>query len=111
MVPRNHRNIYCGFVENLPHELGCYSGRQQFRIRNFADNSGDFAQSFSKMNAELSPRQVPNFEGGIDFDRKTCAPGIEHVLRFGDDFITVSNCGDELTYFRRDPDMIEYFDA
>ena len=111
MEPRLHENIYCGFVENVPHELGCYSGRQQFRIRNLADNSADFTNSFSKMNEVLPPMQTPSFENGIDFDPKTCAPGIEHVLRFGDDFITVSNCGDELTYFRCDPDMIEYFDA
>ena len=111
MVPGNHENIYCGFIENVPHELGFYSGRQQFRIRNFADNSPNFANSFSKMNEKLPPRQMPGFENGIDFDRKTCALGMEHVLRFGDDFITVSNCGDELTYFRNDPDMIEYFDA
>ena len=111
MEPRKHENIYCGFVENVPHELGFYSGRQQFRIRNFADNSTNFTNSFSNMNEVLPPRQMPSFEDGIDFDRKTCAPGIEHVLRFGDDFITVSNCGDELTYFRRAPDMIEYFDA
>lgn len=109
MVPRNRENIYCGFLENVPHELGFYSGRQQFRIRNFGDNSADFAGSFSRMNEELSPRQMPGFEGGIDFDRRKCAPGIEHVLRFSDDFITVSNGGDELTYFRHDPDMIEYF--
>ena len=109
MVPRNHENIYCGFIENVPHELGFYSGRQQFRIRNFGDNSTGFTGSFSRMNEELPPRQTPSFEGGIDFDRRTCAPGIEHVLRFSDDFITVSNCGDELTYFRRDPDMLEYF--
>lgn len=111
MTPGNHENIYCGFIENVPHELGFYSGRQQFRIRNFADNSTDFANSFSKINEELPPRQIPGFENGIDFDRKTCALGMEHVLRFGNDFITVSNCGDELTYFRNDPDMIEYFDA
>ncbi len=111
MVPHNHENIYCGFVENVPHELGFYSGRQQFRIRNFDCNSADFANSFSKMNEELPPLQMPSFESGIDFDRHTRAPGIEHVIRFSDDSITVSNCGDELTYFRRDPDMVEYFDA
>lgn len=111
MVPCNHENIYCGFIESVPHELGSYSGRQQFRISNFVRNGVNSANSFSKMNEQLPPRQMPSFEGGIDFDRKTCAPGIEHVIRFGDDFITVSNGGDELTYFRRDPDMIEYFDV
>lgn len=112
MVPRNHENIYCGFIENVPHELGYYAGRQQFRIRNFARNSDNFANSFSKMNEKLPPLQIPGFENGISFERKkACVPGIEHVLRFGDDFITVSNGDDELTYSRRDPDMIEYFDA
>lgn len=111
MVPRNHGSIYCGFIENVPHELGYYAGRQQFRICNFARNSDNFAKSFSKMNEKLPPLQIPGFEDGIDFDHKACVPGIEHVMRFGNDFITVSNCGDELTYFRRDPDMIEYFDV
>ena len=111
MVPWNHENIYCGFIEAIPHELGCFSGRQQFRIRNRGDNSDGYAVSFSTMNEELPPPILPSFEGGIDISSFDDGRRIEYVKRFTDDVITVSNCGDELTYFRHDPDMIEYFDA
>lgn len=108
MVPWNHENIYCGFVEVVPIELGSCTGRQQYRIRNWDDNSDKFAGSFSRLNDELPPLRLPSFENGIDFSGEG---KFERVLRFTDDRITVSNCGDELTYFRHDSDMIEYFDA
>lgn len=65
VMPWNDENIYCGFVESLPNELGYYSGRQQYRIRNFGDNSADFYGAFSKLNNELPP-DLPGFENGID---------------------------------------------
>ena len=110
MVPWNHENIYCGFTEFIPTELGYYGGRQQFRIRNFGENKGDFCGGFSKLNEVLPPPELPGFENGIDFTGESCK-SLEFVKRFTDDAITVSNCGDELTYTRYDPDMIEYFDA
>lgn len=110
MAPWQSGNIYCGFIEYIPHELGVYPGRQQYRIRNFGDNTGDFCGAFSTMNEVLPSPILPNFGDGIDFAGSGCN-GIEYVKRFSDDFITVSNCSDELTYYRHDPDMIEYFDA
>ncbi len=110
MAPWQSGNIYCGFVEYIPHELGVYPDRQQYRIRNLGDNTGDFCGAFSTMNEVLPSPILPDFRDGIDLTGSGCS-GIEHVKRFGDDFITVSNCGDELTYYRRYPDMIEYFEA
>ncbi len=114
MVPGNQENIYCSVITNEAFELGNCVGRQYFRLRNFGDNSGDFAVSFSRLNDEFKRVRLPSGEDGIDFSgqNKVCdntAVKLERVKRYTDTRITVSNCGDELNYFRDDGDMIERF--
>ncbi len=41
----------------------------------------------------------------------SCDNKLEKVKRYGGDWITVTNCGDELTYYRDDKDIIERFEA
>ena len=116
MVPQNQENIYCSIVANEAFELGCAIGKQYYRLRNFGDNSTGFAVSFSLLNDEFKRVSLPSGENGIDFsgENDVCdnvSVKLERVKRYTDTRITVSNCGDELDYFRDDGDMVERFEG
>lgn len=106
MVPWNHENIYCGFIAEEPFELGTCVGKQYFRISNWDDNSRSHSYSF--INEPFEKVCPPSGENGIDF--KDGGGNLESIKRYGDDWITVTNCDDELTYTRDDPDIIERFE-
>ena len=118
MVPLNQENIYCSVIAVEAFELGTCVGTQYFRLRNFGDNSAKFAQSFSNLNEPFERVSLPTGENGIKFEQNDCIRGsagkiraLESVKRYETDWITVTNCGDELTYLRDDKDMIERFEV
>ena len=117
MQVENQENIYCSICANEAYELGNCVGKQYFRLRNFGDNKSDFTVSFSHINDELKRVCLPSGEDGTDFEELCDCKGayagrerLEKVRRYGDGRITVSNCGDELTFSRDDPYMIERFE-
>ncbi len=117
MEAKNHENIYASIVANEAFELGNCVGKQFFRLRNFGDNTGDFAVSFSWINDSMKRVSLPSGENGIDFSDQDefrelngGQEKLERIKRYGADRITVSNYGDEMDYFRDDPDMIERFE-
>lgn len=117
MVPQNQENIYCSIIAIEAFELGTCVGKQYYRLRNYGDNTSNFAVSFSHINDELKRVCLPSGENGIDFselctviDNTSGQKKLEKINRYTDNQITVSNCGDELDYFRDDPDMIERFE-
>lgn len=105
MQPWNQVNIYCGVIASEPFELGICIGKQNFRISNCGDNHNQ--HSYSLINDPIAKAVPPTGENGIEFKKGI----VEKVLRYGNDWITVSNCGDELTYTRNDPDMIEWVES
>ena len=109
MAPQQHENTYCGVTAVDAFELGNCIGKQYFRIRHLGNDSEKFTVSFSMLNEPFRKVSPPSGENGIDF--ASCDNNLEKVKRYGDDWITVTNCGDELTYYRDDKDMIERFDA
>lgn len=109
MAPRQYENIYCGVTAADAFELGACIGKQYFRIRHLGDDSEKFAVSFSMINEPFQKVSPPSGENGIDFT--SCDNKLEKVKRYGDDWITVTNCGDELTYYRDDKDIMERFEA
>lgn len=108
MMPLVKENIYCGFIAEEPFELGNFVGMQHFRIRNFDDNQD--TQSYSLISDQIIKAVPPSGENGIEFNEDNAA-SMQQVLRYGNDWITVSNCGGELTYTRNDPDMIEWVES
>ena len=109
LEPQQQENIYCGVTAADAFELGACIGKQYFRIRHLGDDSAKFTVSFSWINEPFNKVSPPSGENGIDF--ASCDRKIEKVKRYGDDWITVSNCGDELTYYRDDGNMIERFEV
>ncbi len=108
MNPSNNGNIYCCAVPFQPFAMGVCTGQSAFRIRNWKDNTDAFACSFAHLNDPFPSIPVPDGRDGLAY---ATPPGVtvEYVTRYTEDSVTVSNCGDELTYFRNDPDMVEYF--
>ena len=86
---------------------GTAAGRA-LRIRNWKDNADDFACSFAHLNDPFPSIPAPDGRDGLAYDSPQGVI-VESVIRYTEDSVTVSNCGDELTYFRNDPDMVEYF--
>lgn len=118
MAPEMCENIYVSIVANEAFELGNCVGRQYFRIRNFGDNTEKFTVSFSLLNEEFTKVSLPSGENGIVFDHPASAADnedgrtvLESVKKYTPDSITVTNCGDELTYLKDDGDMVERFEV
>lgn len=108
MMPWAQENIYCGFIAEEPFELGNCVGMQNFRIRNYGDNQD--TENYSLINDPIVKAVPPTGENLVEFSKDN-ADSLQSVLKYGDDWITVSNCGGDLTYTRSDPDMIEWVEG
>ena len=100
-------NIYSGASYNQSFDLGVYSYKQYFRIRNYKDNKDSFCNSFCDFTI---------FNKEVEIPLKKCEIGkcsfikdsiIWCIKRYTDDEIVLQGCGDDEYIYKRDEQFIE----
>ncbi len=96
-------NIYCAISNSKATDLGLFTGKQFFRIRNYRDNEDAFCSSFCELGFIPKDIVIPTVECVSGACVNTSAGLFFGVKRYNNDEIILCGCGgDEYRYSRTD---------
>ena len=102
-------NIYCGASYNIVFDLGLFSGKQFFRIRNFSDNREPWCGFSCDFSCEPTEIAIPTGECELGKCVQTSKGLMWCVKRYTDDEIVLQGCGDDEYIYRRTEKRTEQF--
>lgn len=109
-VVNKDSNIYCGASYNQAFDLGIYSYKQYFRIRNYKDNSLPFCNSFADFSVLNKEVEIPLSQckiGECILINDNYIWCIWCIKRYNDNEIVLQGCGDDEYIYKRNESFIE----
>lgn len=108
-VDSENTNIYCGASYNLVFDLGLFSGKQFFRIRNYKDNREPWCGCGCDFSCELPKIAIPTGECALGKCVQTSKGLMWCIKRYTDDEIVLQGCGEDEYIYRRTEKRTEQF--